>query len=153
MQPTSLLPLHRLALALLFTLVACAGSSNEDPGPDQDAVVFSHQTFGALHLYATPSEYEFVNEMAKRTVSGTLAPDEGSTLKQLTTPELQAVYKQNAASDYSACTKAGGYVLGSQRISENCYLVEQVSDPRTKAMLDAFVPLFAKYKLQSEQAP
>jgi hypothetical protein len=37
-------------------------------------------------------------------------------------------------------------------INESCFEPENVSEPNTKAMLAALVPLFAKYKLQSEQA-
>jgi hypothetical protein len=82
-----------------------------------------------------------------------LAVDEGATVKQLTAAELQAVYKQNAERDYSACTRAGGYVLGSPLLTETCYLVDQVSEARTKTMLAAFVPLFAKYRAEAEKAP
>jgi hypothetical protein len=135
-----------LTTALLLAVVGCRVDVQEG---DEDYVAVRH---GAAVLYVHPGDgsCELVNGVSKRVVDGDLTAEQMGELKALGTPELQAVYLQHAAADAAACMAAGGYTISPRGVASGCFVVEQVSEPRTLAMLAFFAPLFDRYQAASE---
>lgn len=141
----------RLVVGLACLLSACSESGG---GGDVASSWFGLMTQSGALSVAQTGHYEFrsrsTDERSIKLASGQLESPVLDQLKALLTQELINHYRANRTTDEQRCRDEGGYSLVH---FGGCWIVDEVTDEKTKHMLDVLVSLYKEKEADALSAP
>lgn len=144
----------RLLMGLACLLLACSDSPVTQSGSDVSSGWFGVTTKDGALSITRSGRYQFLYESADRSsikfASGQLEASVIDQLEALLTKELRQHYYEHRTADEQRCRDQGGYSLVH---FGGCWIVDEVTDDITKAMLDALTALYKEKEAEALASP
>lgn len=145
------MPIRGSLIGFAGLLLACSGSSGG--GGDVSSGWFAVASKQGLLSVSRKGNYEFQHHPTPSSIqlaAGQLEPSMLEQLEGLLTGELRRHYYANRTTDEQRCRDEGGYSLVH---GGGCWIVDEVTDDKTKSMLDVLVPLYKEKENEAITKP